>query len=374
VRLKTALPVLFSILLVALATTVLTISGVEATGPVYRIEREYVKVWVNKDGTIDLFYNITVSCSSGSIGILTLGMPNPFTVDYVHGSAGSPLRYEDVSKGSFYGLDIYLDQRIGPGHPTSSETFTVMANVRDMVWEDTKNRGNVGVLFTPVWWENPPAPIIDLRVQIVAPEGVAQAELKTNINAMITPTEDGISAYWERADLAPAEKVSFGISFPKEYVSNYRRAGSDIGFYAGATFAVVIAILLILLAARWIKRDVYERPRIAIEALGPARGLTAPEAAVLLGLKPTRVLTMILFGLLRKGFVEVAQSEPVVRLKRLETDPPQPSDGGGMVRATPPKRYYERLFLDAVKADGTLDERALARTYMVLRDIHGVEG
>ena len=368
-RLKPKTFLLFSILLLIPIVLGFTTLKIKTNDLVYSIDKEYAKVWVNSDGTIDLFYNITVSCSSGSIAFLTVGIPTTFSVDYVTDDQGSPLNFEDISKGSDYLLDIELKQRIGPDRPHQTATLLILVNVRDMVWEDKTNEGNVGVLFTPAWWDNPPAPIIDLRVQIVAPEGVTQSEFKTNISAMIIQTDKGVSAYWERTNLRPSEKISFGVSFPEEYVSNFNRSGLDILLYIGliiVIIAIVIAVLIVFVARRR-SRDVYRRPKISMEALGPARGLTAPEAAVVLGLKPIRVLTMILYGLLRKGFVEILQSEPLVLLRELVIDPKKP-DNSESSWILPKKRYYEILFLNSIRSDGSLDERLLARAYMVLRD------
>ncbi len=367
VRLKSK-TLLFSILLIPIILGFTTLR-IEANDLVYSIDKEYAKLWVNSDGTIDLFYNITVSCSSGSIGFLTVGIPKTFSVDYVTDDQGTPLNFEDISGGSDYLLDIELKQRIGPDMPNKTAAFLILVNVKDMVWEDETNEGNVGILFTPAWWDNPPAPIIDLRVQMVAPEGVTQSELKTNIEAVIIQTEEGISAYWERTYLLPSEKISFGVSFPEIYVSNFQRTEPDILFYVGLIVAIIaiIIIVFIVLALRRRTKEVYNRPKISMEALGPARGLTAPEAAIVLELKPIQILTMILYGMLRKGLVLILQSEPLVKLRELEIDAQKP-DNNEAPRISPKKRYYEILFLNSIKSDESLDERLLARVYMVLRD------
>ena len=39
-----------------------------------------MKIWINNDGTIDLFYNITFTVEEDSIGYLTVGLPNTFQV------------------------------------------------------------------------------------------------------------------------------------------------------------------------------------------------------------------------------------------------------------------------------------------------------
>ena len=43
--------------------------------------------------------------------------------------------------------------------------------------------------------------------------------------------------------------------------------------------------------------------------------MTAVEAAVVVGSKPVKILTMILFGMLRKKFVSVKETTPLIKLE-----------------------------------------------------------
>jgi hypothetical protein len=70
------------LLLVALATTVLVamLSG-SAVGwsGTFHLDREWVKIWISQDGSIDLFYNMTLSLDSGDdIHFVTIGQPNSY--------------------------------------------------------------------------------------------------------------------------------------------------------------------------------------------------------------------------------------------------------------------------------------------------------
>ncbi|UCH02602.1 MAG: hypothetical protein JSV20_02105, partial [Candidatus Bathyarchaeota archaeon] len=96
----------------------------------YQIDQEWAKIWINKDGNIDLFYNITFTVHSASIGFLTLPMPNSFNIIYVNDSMGSPIPYEDISEGSFYGVDIQFIPRIQTGN---SANVLILANVEKMI-------------------------------------------------------------------------------------------------------------------------------------------------------------------------------------------------------------------------------------------------
>jgi hypothetical protein len=91
----------------------------------------------------------------------------------------------------------------------------------------------------------------------------------------------------------------------------------------------------------------YLPPALAVEGSGIKRGLTAVEAAVLLEAPLNKVVTMILFGLVKKGVIVVESEKP---LKVQVVD--QASKDAKLW-------YYERRFLKAVKANGTLSEGEL---------------
>ncbi|MEM2248588.1 MAG: hypothetical protein QXH97_03090 [Candidatus Bathyarchaeia archaeon] len=326
----------------------------------YRVDREWVQIWINKEGSIDIFYNITITYISGAPkGIITLGMPKGgFQIHYVHDIDGRNLTYTIISSGDFYGLDIELR---GPILLNKPYIVIVYASVPEMVYEDEMNPGNVGLKFYPSTFDNAEGKIGNIRVAIVLPEGVKEDEVKyaeRRFSNVYRNEENLLVVYWEEDDWPPAKEFWVGVSFPKKYVS----IGPDIWFYilVGGSIAAFVAMIgvVIVLAFRESRKAKYEKPRIAIEALGPARGLTAVEAAVLLDLKPIKVLTMILFSLLLKRAVEIISTEPVIRLRRLHYDS----------AVEPNLRYYEIDFLWAIRSDGSLDERALAKLYLDLRD------
>jgi hypothetical protein len=68
---------------------------------------------------------------------------------------------------------------------------------------------------------------------------------------------------------------------------------------------------------------------------------------------------MILYGLLLKRMVTVTETEPLIKLKKMDKPPGD---------TAPPPRYYEIDYLNAILPDGTLDDKALAQTYKGLVD------
>jgi hypothetical protein len=124
--------------------------------------------------------------------------------------------------------------------------------------------------------------------------------------------------------------------------------------------AVIVVLLFVVFFIVARAKAAYVNPRISIEALGANRSLTAVEAGLVMGLKPVRVLTMMLYGLLLKRMVAVVETDPLIKLKKLEKPEGE--------SASPP-RYYEIDYLAAIRPDGSLDETGLARTYKSLVDM-----
>jgi hypothetical protein len=330
---------------------------VQAQVPItYTVNQEWVQLWINTDGSIDIKYNITLTYLSGSPqGIVTVGLPKGgFQIQYVRDLTNNSLQYRDVSNSTFYGIDVYLT---GPIILGKLNTFLVYAAVPGMISQDKMNPGNVGMLFYPSTF---PGAIntSDLRVAITLPQGVNSTEVRYPTGTPFTSvTQEGnyLVVYWNKTDWIPTQTFTAGVSFPEKYVS--LTSGPDILhilLYAAAFIIAMVFVIGIIVRSR---KSMYEKPRISVEALGSIRSLTAVEAGVLLDLKPVRILTMILFGLLIKRAVMVTTTDPLIKLKKLEKSANESS---------PPLRYYEIDYLKAIEPEGSLNEAVLARTYLEL--------
>ncbi len=344
------------ILLLLLSAFVIFVEGAPVT---YRVDKEWMQIWVNKDGSIDILYNITLTYTSGSPeGVITVGMPKKdFQIEYVKDIEGNNLEYQSISNGDFYGVEIKLRK---PVNLNRRNIIIVYVVVPEMIYKDENNPGNVGLKIYPSTFDDAEDPINNIRVAIVLPEEVKEDEIKylagSAPKSIFRNDEGSLVVYWESDNWPAYREFWIGVSFPEKYVN----IGPDIWYYitvggAIAVFSVIVMIMAVVLVRR---KAEYEKPKIAIEALGPARGLTAVEAAVVLDLKPIRVLIMIIFGLLLKRAIMVMSTEPVIKLKRLDWENAEP----------PSLRYYEIDFLDALRPDGSLNEVLLAKTYLNLRD------
>jgi hypothetical protein len=124
----------------------------------------------------------------------------------------------------------------------------------------------------------------------------------------------------------------------------------------------IIAILVIIAVVGVARKSKYSSPKVSMETLGIKRGLTAVEASYLLDMKPTQIVTEILYSLLQNRAVWAQETKPALKLQLLA---PYENKTGNTEN---PLRYYEIDFLNSLKADDTLDEEKLGHTIMFLRD------
>jgi hypothetical protein len=158
------------------------------------------------------------------------------------------------------------------------------------------------------------------------------------------------------ADAAPDEQYAFGASFPARHVAAGAIARPPRGIklvliWIGRVIAGIFGFILstsvfwifgLIFFFAWrqnkVRRMKYLPPQLSVEGVGIKRGLTAPEAALLLELPLDKVLAMVLFGLVRKSAVEVVSRDPEVRLKVLD--------------AAKADQDYERTFVAAIGDKG----------------------
>ncbi len=334
----------------------MVLSFAHAQSPSYHLSQEWVKIWINENGSIDLMYNIHITTDSGQINYVSIGQPNgDFTIGNATDENGNNLQINDISSGSDYKVEVKLANALNVGQTVG---FTVITNVAHMMYED--NQTNVGMEFIPSWY---PVPIFDLRVSIVLPQGVNTTVVGTTANYWNSTSQepDGRWAiFWERQNLVPDQQYTFGVSFPKGNIQ-FVQKGFDFGPYLPA-IGIGIVVFFVVIVGAVARKKSYLNPLVSMESLGIRRGLTAVEASYLLEMKPPMIVTEILYSLLQKRAVWVESSKPSIKIKIMEGFKDKKGTGDAALR------YYEIDFLGAVKDDGTLDEEKLAKTIMSLRD------
>jgi hypothetical protein len=352
----------------------------------FSLDREVVDVWINEDGSVKLEYWFTFTCDRGNyhIAAVDVGLPNgDYRLSDIRGDVdGGPIdRVDSDYEGEGdHGVAVWL----GDATIRSGETATVhvvVERVGSMVYEDSSDSEYASTEFSPTWFGSQYVHgTTDLMVRFHLPVGVQPEEPRWHRSPSGWPQDQPDTALdgegrvlytWRDTGAEPDRQYVFGASFPQRYVDRgaVQKAPSFLDKAFGAITALicspgscfVVAIAAFIVISSWTQRRrkmQYLPPSMKVEGVGIKRGLMAVEAAILLETPLDKVLTMILFGLLKKGAVTVLDDEPLT----IEVGE-SPAEG---------LHSYEKKFLGAVKKDGTLSEEKLRSTMTgLVRAVNG---
>jgi len=356
---------LLTLLLAIFMALALTGSASAQASYSFSLDEETVHVYWNSDGTIAVDYVFSFTNDSGGhvIDFVDVGMPNN-NFDWGSITADANGVNLDISSdfqgegGSGFAVDMG-SQAIQPG--SSGKLHVQVGRITDMVHPDTSDSNYASGEFSPTWFGS--AYVhgdTTVTVYFHFPPGVLENESRyhtpqggwpcSEIPAATFDDQNRIMYTWQCVANGYTQ-YTFGLSFPKQYVpveSIVTAPAFDIfGFLAGLAggaqnfccFGIFILLFVgspILSAVSQRKRKLqYLPPKISIEGHGIKRGLTAVEAAVLMEQPLDKVMTMILFGVVKKDAAVVLTRDPL-KLQVAETLP----DG---------LHEYEKDFLAAFK-------------------------
>ena len=334
----------------------------------FEVPREVVTAVVNPDSSLDIDYNITFrnTPSGDAIDIVDVGFPSDdYDLDSVTADIdGHPLYAIKPSEYVDVGVEVPLSSYAVP--PGGTGTLHVRGRNYRMVFEDSADDAYASCVFSPTWFGSDfTTGVTHLTMVFVFPPGVTGDQSRWHEDEGGEPTQmfrkDGRVYYvWDRADASPSTQYYFGISFPREAVAEVRTpprfewVGDLFGGlvalstqFCGCLIPVTIFVLIAVFGVvnKRRRRMKYLSPKAKVEGVGIKRGLTAPEAAVIMERPLNVVLTMLLFGLVKKGALAVTSQDPL-QVRKL------PLTVNGL-------RPYEKEFLEAVGGHGSLDEEKL---------------
>ena len=341
----------------------------------FSLDREIVDVWINPDGSVKLEYWFTFTCDRGNyhIAAVDVGLPTgDYRLSDIRGDVdGRPIDRvgSDYEGEGRHGVAVWL----GNATIRSGETATVhvvVDRVGGMLYEDSDDPEYASTEFSPTWFGSEFVHgNTDLVVRFHLPAGVQPEEPRWHRSPSGWPydqpdtalDEDGRVLYtWRHTEARPDRQYIFGASFPRQYVDEaaiQKGPSAADQFFAAVTdalscccnplyliFAGFAGFVGLSIWSQQRRKMQYLPPSMKVEGVGIKRGLTAVEAAILLETPLNKVLTMILFGLLKKGVVTVLDDNPL----KIEINEPLPDD----------LHPYENKFLKAVE-DHTLSEKGL---------------
>lgn len=376
-----------TLLLIFLLFAVTT--SVAAQNYSFRLDQELVHVYWNSDGTMTLDYVFVFANDSGAAAIdfVDVGMPNgSFDRASISADVNSqPVTISSDYQGSgSYGFAVDLGGRaIQPGQ--TGRVHVYVGRIANVLYPDDEDENYVSGVFTPTWFGSQFVHgATNLTVVFHLPPGVQPAEGRYHERPPVgwpcgnTPqtaldSQGRVQYTWSCPNANGYTQYTFGASFPKQYVpaeTVVARPAFDFASLIGGIINSLGAILffccfgVIFIGAPILgvinerKRKLqYMPPKVSIEGHGIKRGLTAVEAALLMEQPLDKVMTMILFGVVKKGAAEVVQRDPL----ELKVASPLPEN----------LHEYEKDFLAAF-AEPTLAARRKALQEMTVKMIKAV--
>jgi len=330
----------FTTVLFVLVLALTAVTGVSAQDYSFQVPREVVEVFLNADGTMSLDYRITFTNNSGAhvIDFVDLGLPNS-SYDYNTISAdvdGSTVGISSDYQGSGSGVAVDLGSRaIQPGQTSTVHVY--VGRISDVFFVDSSDENYTSVNFQPSYFGSQYVTgSTDLTVTFHLPPGVGTEEPRWH-GAPSGFTEEPVTGLdengrvtytWNNPSASAARQYVFGASVPQSYLPSGvvqsepppSAAPSFPGFDTSCITTFLCAALFIALgvgspiltAVQGQRRKLqYMPPRVAIEGHGIKRGLTAVEAAILMEQPLDKVMTMVLFGVVKKNAAKVTQRDPL---------------------------------------------------------------
>jgi hypothetical protein len=326
---------------------------------------------VQPDGSLKIDYKIEFHNNPGSHAIDIVGIGTPHA-GYRLGEIRAwiddqPLKDIRPSTEVHPGFEVHLDN--GAMMPGRTGKLHVVFTMPKMVYQDTTRKDYASLRITPTWFdERYVTDNTNIQVAIQLPKGVKPDEVlyqdedrPFNQKALI---KEGVVVYWDFATERLTKSHMVGVSFPNSDISVIRQNAIDlllkwfsespqarltcgaiflvlfailffrfsggtgfsvffiisglacIGFYFGPGWHLIsLPVVVVLIGLNeWLlgKRTMHYMPPIAqVEGGGIKRGLTAPEAAVLLELPIAKVLALVIFGMLKKGILRQTNADPL---------------------------------------------------------------
>ena len=383
-------------LITVLMLIILPLSSVYAQSYRFKVTRYDVQAVIEADGTLTLFYEMDFENDPNghAIDFVDLGMPND---NYqlsnisatINGTLVPELNHSSYVKGAELALGEY---QIPPGG-----TGTVQAKIvgiTGVLFPYDQDRENyVNFQFMPNYFDSDAdkSQNTDYTLSIVLPPDVGSNEGvyyypdrwpgEKDAVATLTVEDKRVIYEWHATNANTHTKYLFGVAFPASAVPESSVSSSkdlsqgqidntgsnSVQFFpkllgnicSSMKFLVPLGII-ILISIFSSKKQMQEtekrklqylKPTLSVEGHGIKRGLTAVEAAILLEESLDQVLTMILFGLLKKEAISVINQDPLV----IETNSPLPE---GLYD-------YETKFIEALGHEKKTSQRSALQILIV---------
>ncbi len=366
---------IFIALLLAVLSLSLSSSQALAQDYYFHLTQKIVHVYWNADGSMALDFTLNFSNypSGHSIEYVDVGMPNDsYDISTVTAEVNGKSVYEFSTsgyQGSGSGFAVGLGTNsILPGK--SGVVHIYVGRISNVLYNDSQDNNYASADYIPFWFDSAYVNgSVDTTVIFHLPPGIKPEEPRWHSAPSGFSSEPStgidengrITYTWHNTSATASDEYLFGASFPKVYVpaDTIQRENPFAwlnkinlsGLLPLACIGSVIFFIYLGVQSDNRRRKEYLPPSIKIEGHGIKRGLTAIEAAILLEEPFDKIMTMMLFSVIKKGAAKVTRRDPLT----VEAINPQPE---GL-------RPYEIDFLQAIIQPNQSDVEKSLRKMMV---------
>lgn len=384
-------------LITVLMLIILPLSSVYAQSYRFKVTRYDVQAVIEADGTLTLFYEMDFENDPNghAIDFVDLGMPNDnYQLSNISATINGTLVPEINHSSYVKGAELALGEYQIPPGGTGTVQAKIVGITGVLFPYDQDDRENyVNFQFMPNYFDSDAdkSQNTDYTLSIVLPPDVGSDEGvyyypdrwpgEKDAVATLTVEDKRVIYEWHATNANTRTEYLFGVAFPASAVpessvssSKYLSQGqidntgsNSVQFFpkllgnicSSMKFLVPLGII-ILISIFSSKKQMQEtekrklqylKPTLSVEGHGIKRGLTAVEAAILLEESLDQVLTMILFGLLKKEAISVINQDPLV----IETNSPLPE---GLYD-------YETKFIEALGHEKKTSQRSALQILIV---------
>ncbi len=360
---------LISIALLLVMVLAMNLSVVSAQTYLFEVDKTIANVYINPDGTmlVEYWFTFTNDPSASPIDYVDVGTPNDsyplsaVTAD-INGAAITGIGYSSYVDG----IELALGGKaIRPGD--TGIVHVRIPNITNALYvSDVEDYASFN--FSPNYFGSEYVKgTTELTVTLYLPPGIEPDQPIYHTPKRWVGADEPQAGYddqnrvyyrWSSSQANSHTQYIFGASFPENFVPEdalQKPPSALASIFANDNLICICFNILIFgffgliifgsVRGQKKRKLKYLPPKIAIEGHGIKRGLTAVEAAILLEQPADKVVTMILFSVIKKGAATVVTQDPL----KLEISDPLPEK----------LHKYELDFLDAFAEDTKNKRRAL---------------
>lgn len=310
----------------------------------FKVEKYTADLYINPDGSamVEYTYVFTNDPSADPIDAVDVGIPtSSYDLSQVKAEINNaPIT--DIEKSPYVNPGIALNlhaKQIMPG--ATGTVHVTISNIRGMLFRTDKvenvEEAYASFQFSPnSFGSEYVRGKTDVTVTLHLPPGMKETEPRwftpKNWSGEANPTsgiddQDRVFYSWQYALGDSHSQYIFGGAFPSRLVPaeavlvelpSISSSGTSSYFdllcpwiMCLGFFGFIGLSLFGSISANKKRRLQYLPPKIALEGNGIKRGLTAVEAAILLEQPLDKILSMVLFAVVKKGAVEVISKDPL---------------------------------------------------------------